>query len=338
MPHKFSENGPGIAVGDVNGNGLEDFFIGGAAGYPGKLYLQVNEGQFVGKDITGNKPEEDMGALFFDADNDGDFDLYVVSGGSNYDLSSPNYQDRLYLNDGKGNFTLTPNALPRMITSGSCVIASDYDQDGDLDLFIGGRIVPSQYPMPAKSYILRNNGGKFEDVTSQVAPELHEIGLVTGALWTDFDNDGRIDLIIVGEWMPVAFFKNTDDGFKNITSSTGLQHSNGWWNSIAAGDFDEDGDIDYVVGNLGLNSIYKASESYPVQVYAKDYDKNGSMDPIMTHFIDGVEYPVHPRDNLIEQIAYMRGRFPRYEIYGKATMKEVLGEAELNEAYVVLLC
>jgi hypothetical protein len=135
--------------------------------------------------------------------------------------------------------------------------------------------------------------------------------------------------------MPVTFFKNTDNGFKNITSSTGLQHSNGWWNSIAAGDFDEDGDIDYAVGNLGLNSIYKASESYPVQVYAKDYDKNGSMDPVMTHFIDGVEYPVHPRDNLIEQIAYMRGRFPRYEIYGKATMKEVLGEAELNEAYVV---
>lgn len=335
VPHKFSQNGPGIAVGDVTGNGLDDFYIGGAAGFSGKVYYQVEPGKFESRDLTGPKPEEDMGCLFFDADQDGDLDLYIVSGGSDYAETSKNYQDRLYVNDGKGNFALDPTAIPDILSSGSCVVAADYDQDGDLDLFVGGRITPGKYPLPAKSFILQNNGGKFEDVTYKISPEVGSIGLVTAALWTDFDNDTKIDLILAGEWMPITLLKNTGNGFKNITGSSGLEDSNGWWNSLAGADFDGDGDIDYVAGNLGLNSFYKASDEHPVKVYAKDYDQNGSMDPILTHFIDGKEYPAHPRDNLIDQITAMRGRFPRYSEYGNATMDKVLTASELEGAYTV---
>jgi hypothetical protein len=351
LPHRFSQNGPGIAVGDIDGNGLDDFYISGASYQPGMLFYQKSKGTFESKEM-GPKKEEDMGSLFFDADNDGDLDLYVVSGGSEFGSNAVSYQDRLYKNDGKGNFTLDTAALPQIQASGSCVTAADFDKDGDLDLFVGGRVIPGNYPLPAQSYILQNNNGVFKDVTANVGKELEKAGLVTSALWTDFDQDGQTDLIVAGEWMPVSFFRNingklipwnADEG-KAIASSAQLAtqsanrsiaHSYGWWNSLAAGDFDNDGDTDYVAGNLGLNSKYKASPQEPVCVYAKDYDQNGSLDPVLCYYIMGQNYPTHPRDAMIDQMNAMRGRFTRYETYGKADLSKVFTKEELADAYVV---
>lgn len=338
LPHKHSEEGPGIAVGDINGDELEDFYIGGNAKHPGRLFVQEQEGTFSQKEFSENADYDDMGALFFDADMDGDLDLYVVSGGSRYRKESAVYQDRLYINDGAGNFSLKQDALPQMYTSGSVVTAADFDGDGDLDLFIGGRIVPQQYPLPAQSYMLRNDHGTFIDVTEELAPEMKNIGLVTAALWSDFDQDNLIDIVLVGEWMPITVFRQEKDSggrisFKNITEEAGLSNTSGWWNSISAADFDGDGDIDYVAGNLGLNSKYQASEAEPVSLYAKDYDNNGTVDPIMFHYILGENYPAHPRDALIKQITGMRGRFPRFSKYGKTSFKDFFAEEELEDVY-----
>lgn len=336
LPHKLSQEGPGIAVGDVDGNGLEDFYIGGSTQNAGMFFIQKENGNFESRPFSdSNKKEEDMGALFFDADNDGDQDLYVVSGGVEYPVTSGFYQDRLYKNDGKGNFSLDAKALPATLASGSCVTAADYDQDGDLDLFVGGRVIPGKYPMPAQSYLLQNNGGRFEDITKTAAKDLESIGLVTSALWTDFNQDKQLDLVVVGEWMPITFFQNKNGEFINITEETGLHHTTGWWNSITGADFDKDGDIDYVAGNLGLNSKYKGSEKEPVRIHAKDYDSNGSIDPIMSYFIKGESYPAHPRDGLTSQIVGMRKRFPTYEQYGEATLEQMFLEDELKDAYVV---
>lgn len=338
LPHKHSENGPGIAVGDVNGNGLDDFYVGGSSLEAGMLFLQKEDGTFSRQTLTKEAGYDDMGALFFDADNDGDLDLYVVSGGSRHRERAEAYQDRLYNNDGQGNFSRNREALPEILSSGSVVTAADFDGDGDLDLFIGGRLVPHQYPLPAKSYILRNDGGLFTDVTKEVCPELERMGMVTAALWSDFDQDGQVDLILTGEWMPITVLKQERAAgkaikFRNNTMAAGLSNTAGWWNSLVAGDFDNDGDIDYVAGNLGLNSRYKASEQEAVSLYAKDFDNNGSMDPVMFHYIMGKNYPAHPRDVLITQMTFMRGRFPRYAEYGKTTFDTFFAEGELADAY-----
>jgi hypothetical protein len=336
MPHKFSQNGPGLAVGDVNGDGLEDFYAGGAAGQSGSLFLARPDGTFGSQLLPAvRKPEEDMGSLLFDADNDGDLDLYVVSGSSEFGDDSPLYQDRLYRNDGKGNFTRDPAALPTETASGSVVTAADYDRDGDLDLFVGGRIAPAEYPKPARSLLLRNDRGRFTDVTAQVCPQLAEAGLVTTALWTDFDGDGRVDLLVAGEWMPLSFFRNAGNTFENVTEATGLTHTTGWWNSLVGADFDHDGDVDYVAGNLGLNNKYNASPERPVCVYAKDYDGNGRLDPVLCHYIEGEQRPSHPRDALIAQIVGMRGRFRTFADYGKATYETMFTEEEREGAFVV---
>jgi hypothetical protein len=336
MPHKFSQNGPGLAVGDVNGDGLEDFYAGAAAGQPGSLFLARPDGTFSSRPLTAApKPEEDMGSLLFDADSDGDLDLYVVSGSSEFGDDSPHYQDRLYRNDGKGNFAHDPAALPAETASGSVVTAADYDRDGDLDLFVGGRIAPAQYPKPARSLLLRNDRGRFTDATAKICPELATAGLVTTALWTDFDGDGHVDLLVAGEWMPLSFFRNTGKAFENVTGTTGLSHTTGWWNSLAGADFDHDGDVDYVAGNLGLNNKYNASPGQPLCVYAKDYDGNGRLDPIMCHYIGGEQRPSHPRDALIGQIVGMRGRFKTYADYGKATYETMFTEEERKDAFVV---
>ncbi|RDV15075.1 RNA-binding protein [Pontibacter diazotrophicus] len=334
LPHKYSQNGPGVSVGDVDGDGLEDFYVGGSATNSGTLFLQGRDGKFSSKALTSEeKPGEDMGSLFFDADNDGDLDLYVVSGGSNYITGDKAYQDRLYLNDGKGKFTLDASALPLINASGSCVTAADYDNDGDLDLFVGGRVHPRAFPLPAKSYILQNNGGKFKDVTGTVGPMLSDIGMVTSALWTDFDNDNAVDLVVVGEWMPVTFLKNVNGKLKDVTSSTELSGTHGWWNSLAAGDFDNDGDVDFVAGNLGLNSKFKASEEQPVQVYAKDFDKSGTTDAIMTHYIQGKKQLVHGRDDMTDQMVSMRREFRTYEDYATKSFDEIFTAERLEGAY-----
>jgi hypothetical protein len=332
LPHKLSQSGPGLAVGDINGDGLDDFWTGGAHQQPGHILIQQESGEFLKKALPDEK-FEDVGGLLFDADQDGDKDLYVVSGGSEFNANTAAYQDRLYLNDGEGNFTRDTQALPRLYSSGSCVSAADFDKDGDLDLFVGGRLTPATYPAPPRSYLLRNEGGIFKDVTQTLAPQLSEIGMVTAALWTDVDNDAQVDLMLAGEWLPVTYFKNEQGKFTNQTEKAGLSNTQGWWNSLYGADFDRDGDIDYVAGNLGLNTPLKASASQPVKITANDYDRNGSVDAIISYYRRGLEVPFVSLDPLVSQLVMMRKRFPSYTSYADAGMHEVLTSSERQQSY-----
>ena len=325
IPRKYSESGQGIAVADVNNDGLEDFFIGGAFQQTGKIYIQNSNGQFSSMPISkSNDGCLDAGSLFFDADGDGDMDLYVVSGGNQFTDGHEKYQDRLYRNDGKGNFTIDKNALPVMISSGSCVTAGDYDGDGDLDLFVGGGIKPGFYPKNSKSYLLRNDNGKFTDVTESAAPGLQNIGIVTSAVWTDFDNDNKTDLIVTGEWMPITIYKNNGKKLVNITAQSGLGDTNGWWQSIISGDFDNDGDMDYIVGNWGLNNPYYCSNEKPMSLCYQDFDKNGSLDPILCYYEDGGNYPAAPLDYITEQMPVLKKKFLNYAQYAAAPFDKIL--------------
>jgi hypothetical protein len=328
IPHKFSNNGPAIAVADVNGDELEDIFIGGSYTFSGQLYVQNPGGGFTQKELELDPEHEDVGAVWFDADNDGDNDLYVVSGGSEFSLMKPKYyQDRFYRNDGKGNFTLDEGALPDMNTSGSCVVAADYDDDGDLDLFVGGMVVPGSYGTMPRSYLLENRQGKFIDVTEARLKEKGP-GMVSSALWTDVNNDGWIDLMVVGKWMPITIYVNQRGNFSKLT----LKGSSGWWNSINGGDFDNDGDTDYIVGNLGRNTVYKATENYPIELYVGDFDKDGRIDPLMTQYSlspDGSmqSYPVASRDLLAEQMIFIKRKFKDYRSYANVQMEDILSDS-----------
>ncbi len=332
LPHKHSQGGPAITVGDVNGDKLDDFIIGGSAGKSATIFLQKTDGTF-GIDSLSAKESEDMGIILFDADGDNDLDLYCVSGSSEFKLDVKKYQDRFYRNDGKGRFTLDMSALPEITSSGSCVVANDFDQDGDLDLFVGGRVKPMRYPETPESYLLINDGnGNFENRISDFSKEIVNVGMVTAALWTDINNDGWTDLAVVGEWMPLTFFINTQG--KSFTKQE-ISGTTGWWNSIAGGDFDNDGDIDYVAGNLGLNSIYKASPEEPVSVAAKDFDGNGSMDAILCRYIQGKEYPVHPREMMTSQLAPLKFVLQRYSLYGTMQLKDIFPAEKLKDALVL---
>ncbi|HXB45915.1 MAG TPA: VCBS repeat-containing protein, partial [Puia sp.] len=277
-------------------------------------------------------------------DGDGDLDLYIARGGDENKTNDPSYRDQLYVNDGKGNFTLDSNALPQNFTSKLCVRAADYDHDGDLDLFISGRVDPGNYPRPVSSFIYRNdskNGHiKFTDVTNTVAKDLGDIGLVCDAVWTDFDNDGWPDLVLAGEWMPVTFLKNEKGIFRNVTDQSSITNQTGWWNSVVAGDFNNDGKMDYIVGNTGQNSFYRATEQYPVRVYGKDFDSNGIYDMIPSLYLrdqngDMKEFPAPTRDGLLGQINAMRKKFPTYKSYATATMEDVLPEKVRKGALVL---
>ncbi len=336
LPHMHSRNGPGVAVADVNGDALEDVFVGGAAGQSARLMIQNKNGTFSEEEFP-DADFEDMGILFFDADGDGDQDLFVASGGSSFQLEDDKYQDRLYTNDGNGSFERT-RGLPEFKESTSVVTAADYNKDGKQDLFIGGRVKPGAYPLPATSLLLQNHSDaeNIDFRKDQNTPaSFKQLGMVTAALWTDFNNDTWPDLIVVGEFMSIRFFQNEEGLLRELTEETGLKHTNGWWNSITAGDFDNDGDSDYVLGNLGLNSRYKAKPEEPLCIYAKDYDKNGQIDPVMCHYIDGENYIAHSRNDLIEQINAMRVRFRSYSDYAKTTFEESFLEEELSDALVV---
>jgi len=338
LPHKLSEYSPGLAVGDVDSNGLDDIIVGGTSKYPAQLFLQQPDGKFVQRNLLSapSKPTDkvkDEGLLLFDANGDGKLDLYIASGGYSNQPGSPYYQDRLYINDGKGNFTEATDALPHNTISKLCVRAIDYNKDGKLDLFVSGRVEPWNYPKPVSSFIFRNDSKdghvKFTDVTSSVAKDLKDAGLICDAVFTDFDNDGWPDLVAVGEWMPIMFLKNDHGVFKNVTSNTGLSNKLGWWNTIAAGDFEHNGRIDYIVGNTGLNTFFKASDQYPVYITAKDFDNNGSYDAFPSVFLkdqDGKmkEFPVHTRDDIVKQMISMRVKFQNYKSFATATMDEVL--------------
>ncbi|MBC9794457.1 VCBS repeat-containing protein [Sinomicrobium sp. FJxs] len=330
----YSKAGPVLTVGDVNGDGLEDLFAGGSSNNYGTFYIRQKDGSFteqVLKDPIG-LPMEDTAALLFDADNDNDPDLYVVSGSSEHYKTPELYQDRLYINDGKGHFSLQPDALPKIRAAGGCVVAFDYDADGDLDLFVGGRIKADEYPRSPRSYLLENNEGIFTDVTAQKAPRLLKPGMVTAAYTTDLDKNGRTDLILVGEWMPVQIYYNNDKGLKMDESPNGLENTNGWWNCMAGEDFDKDGDIDFIAGNWGLNTPFKASVDEPLSIYAKDYDQNGSMEPIMTYYNQGKEHIIHPRGTLTGRLPALRHLVKSYREYGKMQIDEVFEASVLEDA------
>ena len=346
LPHKLSAYGPALASGDIDGNGLDDIIVSGTGDFPANILLQQKDGKFITRMLQlpiGNdvRRPESLGTLLFDADNDGDLDLYLSSGSNQFVAETKNYQDWFYTNDGKGNFTFNETAFPKNYTSKSCVKAVDFDNDGDMDLFIGGRVLPGKYPLPVSSFIYRNDSKKgeikFTDVTAIVAPGLKNIGLTCDALWTDFDNDGLTDLIIAGEWMPIQFFKNNNGKLENISATCGINKETGWWNSITAGDFDNDGDIDYIAGNLGKNSFYKASTENPVSIYAKDFDKNGALDIITTVYLPNVkgekqEFPAQTRDDQVEQIPALKKRFLTYKDFGNATINDIFSDAELKDA------
>jgi len=350
LPHKMSQYGPALAAGDINGDGLDDVMIGGQKLASTIAMVQRANGSFEKRKLLTDSEEiykgtEDMGLLLFDADGDGDLDLYAASG--TYE-SLPNtnaHHDCFYYNDGKGNFKLDTTVFPINYTSKSCVKAADYDGDGDLDLFLGGRVLPGSYPKPVSSFIYRNDSKDtrvaFTDVSSSVAGELANIGLVCDAIWTDFDNDGAKDLVLAGEWMALSFFRNEKGKFRNITSATGIGNLKGMWNSITAGDFDNDGDIDYVAGNLGLNSFYKGSDAEPLSIYGKDFDANGSYDAIPALYLPDVangkrkEFPAFTRDDVIKQIIGFRQKFPGYKPFATATVKEMFTAEEMKDALVL---
>ena len=329
--------GPVIAKGDVNGDGLEDVYVGGAEENPGKLYLQEGGGTFAeSKQFRANHDKRftDADAKFVDVDNDGDLDLYVVSGGyNNYKEDDPALQDRIYLNNGVGEFTRAAEALPEERMSKSCIAVADFDKDGDLDVFVGGRVIPGQYPVTPQSYLLENDGkGAFTDVTAARAARLQKAGMVTDAQWIDVNNDGWLDLVVVGELMPIEVFINRNGKLENASEKYFDKPLKGFWTKMIAHDFDNDGDVDIVVGNYGLNTQLKASETEPVTMVYSDFDKNGSVDPILTYYIRGKPYPFASRDELLDQIRGMRPKFTDYASYANAQLEDIFSKKELKTA------
>lgn len=344
LPHKLSQFGPGMAVGDVNGDGLDDLYLSGPAFHKGTFFVQAADGTFSREDLLPEEPEEgpkqeELGVLFFDADQDGDQDLYLVSGGYEGPAGDSLYQDRLMINEG-GQFVRAEGALPACLTSGSKVTAADYDRDGDLDLLVAGRVFPHEYPRPVSSHVLKNESKpghpRFE---MEAIPALDSLGMVSDALWTDFDQDGWVDLLLAGEWMPLTFLKNEGGHFQDITARTGLAEALGWWNSLAAGDFDRDGDIDYIAGNLGLNTLCRANPEQPLAIYAKDFDGNGGYDAIPTLFFPNLsgekeEFPFFGRGDMQKQSLLFKKHFERHADFARADMDQILPDSLMEGVLV----
>ncbi|MDB5119872.1 MAG: RNA-binding protein [Sphingobacteriales bacterium] len=336
LPHKLSSYSPALAVSDIDQNGLYDIVIGGNSFHLAQKFLQQPDGKFKTEDLYPALKEytdyKDEGMLLFDANGDEMPDLYIASGGYKHESGNANYQDRFYLNDGKGNFTLDQNALPKNLTSKLCVRSIDFNKDGKLDLFVSGRVDPWNYPKPVSSFILRNDSNnrkvKFTDVSSEVAPVLKNIGMVCDALFTDFNNDNWPDLVLAGEFMPITFLQNNKGKLVNTTATTGISNRTGFWNTIVAGDFRHTGKIDYIVGNVGLNTFYKATEKYPVFMTGKDFEGNGSYAAVPSLFLpdkngEMKEYPAFGRDDMIKQLISTRKKYTNFKSYASATMDDI---------------
>jgi len=336
LPRRLGMNGPALAVADVNGDGIADVFVSGTGGQSGLLYLGQADGKYVpapSQPWSGATDSDDVGAIFFDANGDGSPDLLLVSGGVRHDQGDPTLNNRLYLNDGRGNFTLAPTGtLPSDGESCSVAAAADFNGDGKIDLFVGGRLVPGRWPATPRSFLYRNDGGKFVDVTDEVAPGLRNIGMVTAALWADIDNDGRPDLLVATEWGPIAYFHNNGDTFENWTEKAGLAGRTGWWSSLAAADLNGDGKLELIAGNVGLNTKYHASATEPAVLYSGDLDGSGNDQLVEALYEDGKLYPVRGRSKLAYIFPWIRKKFPTYEAYSQATIEDIFPSDTLAKA------
>ncbi len=334
----MSDLGPCIAKGDIDGDGIDEVYAGGAKGQAGAIYsLDIAKTPKAIKiqEFENEKEREDTAAEFFDADGDGDLDLYVGSGGYEYRAGDPALQDRLYFNNGKGYFVISESAIPKIYQSTSCIGPIDFDQDGDTDLFIGGRVVPGAYPKAPKSSLLVNQGdGRFEDNISVLAPTLEHIGMVTDAEWLDINGDGMQDLILVGEWMPIKTYLNLGKKIVDHTVDFLDKSPSGFWNSLDLADMDGDGDMDMIAGNYGRNALFNASENEPMRLYFKDFDENGSVDPILCYYINGISYPMPSRDDLVGQLPGLKKKFPSYGEYASATITDLFSPSELDSAEI----
>ena len=334
LPWKMSCPGPCVAVGDVNGDGQDDCYIGNAATASGRLFLQKNGGfQAVSSAVwEADKQYEDTGCVFFDADGDKDLDLLVASGGNTFPANSPNYVPRMYINDGKGNFSRKTTGVPTVFNSIYSVCAQDYDGDGDQDLFLGGWCVPGKYPATPSGMVWQNDKGTFTDVTDKVAPFFKNMGMVRAMEWADFDGDKKAELLVTGEWMAMRLYAVSNGKLEDVSAKFGLAGTEGFWRSLQAADLDGDGDMDFVAGNIGLNTRYTASADAPLRMYAKDFDGNGSMDPIMTQMEGAHEFPVATREVMIKQLPGLRKKFVRTITYAQASIKDIYPEKELQTA------
>ncbi len=333
LPHKLSQLGPGLAWGDVNGDGREDYFLGGAAGSEGSLFLRKKDGGFQQRKLpvfSADSSREDLGALFFDIDSDGDLDLYVVSGGVECEPQSPVLRDRLYVNDGKGKLTSDAGTVPHLFESGSTVAGADFDRDGDVDLFVGGRVVPGKYPRVPTSSLLENKNGALVDVTEELAPHLAQTGMVTGALWSDVDDDGWIDLLVAHEWGPVKYYRNLEGKLADRTEGSGLESFLGWWNGIAGRDVDNDGDLDYVVTNFGLNSKYQPTSDEPILLYYGDFDGSGRNRLVEASTTKEGRVPVRGRSCTLQAMPGFAGRFRTFQEFASKSLEDIYSSADLS--------
>ncbi|NNE32093.1 MAG: VCBS repeat-containing protein [Winogradskyella sp.] len=337
LPHNVSQNGPFTSVGDVNGDGLKDVFIGGSVGQSGLLYVQDIHGNYVKAESQpwdGDKNAEDLGSLFLDVDNDNDLDLYVTSGGSEYKIGNPLLKDRLYINNGRGNFTKNQSAIPDIRQSTQVVRGADIDNDGDMDLFIGSRLIPGAYTFPASSYFLINDEGKFKMASKELAPALIDLGMVTDAVFTDIDNDNDEDLMIVGEWMEIKVLSNDDGLFTDNSADFGLRDTRGMWWSVTVSDLDNDGDDDYILGNLGKNNKFKASKEHPFKVYANDFDNNGTNDVVLAKFYKDDYVPLRGRECTSQQMPYVAEKFEDYHSFASSKLIDILPEEKVDDAVI----